>query len=62
MYYRGKHKEEVENITPFKVICNNCGGHDVTVTAFEYYDLEIKCNDCGSYLSYGIYNEREYRG
>ncbi len=60
MYYRGRSREEVEKNTPFTVICNNCGSHDTTVTAFEYYDLEIKCNCCGSYLSHGRYSEATY--
>ena len=60
MYYRGRSKEEIKKETPFTVICNNCGSNDVTVTAFEYHDLDIKCNYCGSYLSHGRYNEKEY--
>ena len=60
MYYRGRSNEEVEKKAPFTVICNNCGSRDTTVTAFEYYDLEIKCNCCGSYLSHGRYNEAAY--
>lgn len=62
MYSRGRSREEIEKDTPFTVICNNCGSHDVTVTAFEYHDLEIKCNYCGSCLSYGRYNESTYDG
>ena len=62
MYHRGRSEEEVEKKTPFTVICNNCGSHDVTVTAFEYYDLDIKCNRCGSYLGCGRYNEAAYDG
>ena len=59
MYYEGRSKEERE--IPFDVICTNCGSHNVTVTAFEYWDLEIKCNSCGSYLSYGRYNPTTYK-
>jgi len=60
MYERGrKTKSKIFN-TPFTVICNNCGSHDVTITAFEFHDLEIKCRECGAYLSYGSYNENEY--
>ena len=59
MYFEGKHKEE-QKPKPFTVICNNCGGHDVTVTAYEYRDLGIKCNNCGAYLGYGSYNEKDY--
>ena len=60
MYYKGRSKEEKE--IPFDVICTNCGSHNVTVTAFEYWDLEIKCNSCGSYLSCGRYNPETYEG
>ena len=60
MYYKGKSKEEVKKEAPFEVICTNCGSHDVNVTAFEHWDLEIKCNRCGSYLLYGSYNETTY--
>ena len=58
MYYRGTVKENKK--PPFEVICTNCGSHNVDVTALEYYDLAIKCNRCGSYLSYGSYNETRY--
>lgn len=60
MYYRGKSKEETREV-PFDIICTNCGSHNVTVTAFEYFDLGIKCNNCGSYLGdYGRYNPTAY--
>lgn len=39
MYYKGKSREEVKEI-PFDVVCNNCGSHNVTVTAFEHLDKE----------------------
>ena len=61
MYYKGRKKEEIKT-KPFTVICNNCGSQDVTVTALEYYDLGIKCIDCGAYLNYGSYNEKTYEG
>lgn len=61
MYYRGRNVEEMNREVPFDVICTNCGSHDVNVTAFEHWDLEIKCNSCGSYLTYGRYNPTEYR-
>lgn len=60
MYTRGRKIAE-EKPKPFTVICNNCGSHDVTVTAFEYRDLGIKCCNCGAFLNYGSYNEKEYR-
>ena len=62
MYYRGKNMEEMNKRIPFDVICTNCGSHNVTVTAFEHWDLEIKCNSCGSYLTYGRYNPMSYDG
>ena len=61
MYRRINH-EEKEYFVPFDVICNNYGSRNVQVTAFEHYDLEIKCNRCGSYLSYGSYNPSSYNG
>ena len=61
MYYRGKSKEEVKEV-PFKVTCTNCGSHNVDVIAFEYWDLEIKCKSCGSYLSCGKYNPTTHEG
>ena len=60
MYTKGRNIKE-EKPKPFTVICNNCGSHDVTVTAWDHYDLGIKCYTCGSYLNYGSYNEKEYK-
>ena len=60
MYYRGEHMEETNRKVPFDVICTNCGSHNVTVTAFEHLNLEIKCNSCGSYLDGGRYNPTTY--
>ena len=60
MYTKGTNKY-LGNPRPFTVICNHCGSHDVTVVALEYYDLAIKCENCGAYLSYGRYNEKDYR-
>lgn len=59
MYCRGKSKEEIKDV-PFDVVCTNCGSHNVTITAFEHLDLEIKCEKCGSYLTYGRYNPIKY--
>ena len=61
MYYEGRKIKE-EKQKPFTIICNNCGSHDVTATAYEYYDLGIHCNNCGAHLSNGLYNEKDYRG
>ena len=60
MYYKGKDKEEEVKEVPFDVVCNNCGSHNVTITAFEHLDLEIKCEKCGYYLTYGRYNTIKY--
>ena len=56
MYYEEESKDEEVKVIPFDVICNHCGSHNVTITAFEYWDLEIKCNSCDSCLSCGRYN------
>lgn len=62
MYYKGKTSEEL-NSAPFTVVCNNCGSHDVTIVAYDYHDLGIKCNRCGAFLGdYGKYNETDYKG
>lgn len=58
MYTRGRNIEEKPK--PFTVICNNCGSHQVRVTALEYYDLSITCLTCGAHLSYGSYCEQNY--
>lgn len=60
MYTRGTDRY-IGKPKPFTVICNHCGSNEVTVTAFEYHDLGIKCENCGSYLSCGRYNEEDYR-
>ena len=59
MYYKGKSKKDIKEV-PFDIICNNCGSHNVTITAFDYWELQIKCETCGSRLEYGSYNPTEY--
>ena len=59
MYHRETNTEEIKEV-PFDVICTNCGSHNVDITAFEHFDLEIKCRRCGSYLDYGRYNPTTY--
>lgn len=59
MYYRGNKKYENKEI-PFDVICTNCGSHNVTVVAYGHWDLEFKCENCGSNLSDGKYNPMKY--
>lgn len=62
MYTEGRDiKKDESKPKPFTIKCNCCGGTDVTVTAFEYYDLGIQCNECGAYLSHGRYREKDYR-
>lgn len=60
MHCRGKSKEE--KCVPFKVVCTNCGSGNVTVIAFDHWDLDIKCNCCDSYLNCGRYNPMTYEG
>ena len=59
MYHKTDYNERAQNV-PFRIECTNCGSHNVNVTAFDYYDLQISCNCCGSYLQYGCYNETIY--
>lgn len=61
MYYEGRHPEDIKP-KPFAVICNNCGSHNVSVTAYEFHDLGISCHCCGAFLSVGSYNETKYEG
>lgn len=62
MYHKSEYNEEKNNNIPFTIQCTNCGSHNVDVTAFEYWDLEIRCIKCGSWLSVGKYNETKYEG
>ena len=60
-YRKGKTKKECK--APFEIKCSNCGSHNVTVTAFEYRDLEIRCRSCGNVIDdIGTYNEMNYMG
>lgn len=60
MYHRGERTDKVITEAPFEIKCTNCGSHDVDVIAFEHWDLEIRCNKCGSYLDVGKYNETKF--
>lgn len=60
MYHRGERTDKVITEAPFEISCTNCGSHDVDVIAFEHWDLEIRCNKCGSYLDAGKYNETKF--
>jgi ribosomal protein L37AE/L43A len=40
---------------PFAITCRKCGSNRVMVSALEYYDLILKCEDCGTYVSCGTY-------
>lgn len=59
MYHKTNYHRDPKPV-PFRIECTNCGSHNVNVTAFDYYDLQIACNCCGSYLTYGSYNETIY--
>lgn len=61
MYHKTNYNEEKKSV-PFLVECTNCGSHNVDVVAFDHWDLDIKCNKCGSYLNTGRYNETRYKG
>lgn len=51
---------------PFKIKCRNCGSTNVTVKAFGFTDIEIKCLDCfmsvecGHYFPGGDYSDWVY--
>jgi ribosomal protein S27E len=61
MYTEGRDiKKDESKPKPFTIKCNCCGDTDVTATAWGYYYLEIECKNCGAYLSYGSYREKEY--
>ena len=45
-----------KNKHPFAIVCRKCGSNDVTVTAYEHFDLEIICNNCGKCVSCGRYH------
>ena len=49
-------KMDGKNKHPFAITCRKCGSNDVTVTAYEYYDLGIKCNSCGCSINCGSYH------
>lgn len=61
MYYEGRKPEDIKP-KPFTIICNNCGSHNVNVTAYEFRDLGITCHCCGAFLGCGSYNETKYEG
>ena len=61
MYYKTEYNEEKREV-PFRIECTNCGSHNVDVIAYEHWDLGIKCNSCGSWVSCGKYNETTYKG
>lgn len=63
MYYKNEnYSKGKKTLPPFRIQCTNCGSHDVTVWAAEYYDLDIRCNVCHSYLDCGRYNETTWKG
>ena len=32
---------------PFNIICRKCGRNNVSIYAFDYDDIEIRCLECG---------------
>ena len=44
---------------PFAITCRKCGSNDVVVTAYEHWDLGIKCRNCGFDLNCGRYYTKE---
>jgi transcription elongation factor Elf1 len=44
---------------PFAITCRKCGSNRVSVIAFEYRDLEIRCKTCGAIVDCGIYDTEE---
>lgn len=61
MYQYRKGKNEKEKKAPFEIRCTKCGSHNVVVTAFEHYDLEIRCRSCGQSVDdIGRYTEMNY--
>lgn len=42
---------------PFHIACRNCNSNNVTVRAFDYHELEIKCNSCGTICDCGMYED-----
>lgn len=44
---------------PFAITCRKCGSNRVSVIAFEYQDLEIRCKSCGAIVDCGVYDTEE---
>lgn len=40
---------------PFAITCRKCGSNSVKVIAYEYQDLGIICNSCGTSVQCGTY-------
>jgi hypothetical protein len=55
MYHRGNNV----SVSPFKIECSNCRSHDVDIH-INKNELEIRCNQCGSYVDVDEYNELTY--
>lgn len=57
---RPEYFEEEKFKHPFAITCKKCGCDDITVTAFDFRELEIKCNNCGYVLDCGRYHTKQY--
>ena len=41
---------------PFVITCRNCGSNNISVYAFDYEDVEIKCHECGKSIECRCYH------
>lgn len=44
---------------PFTMTCRKCGSNRVSVIAFEFLSLEIRCKSCGAFVDCGKYDTEE---
>ena len=59
-YEQKNNKMDGKSKHPFAITCRKCGCNDIKVTAFDYYELEIKCQGCGCTLECGTYFTKQY--
>lgn len=41
---------------PFKITCKICGSHNIRISAEDWNDIELRCEDCGTYTNCGVYH------